>query len=65
MRIQSYQYVHCSCKDKIWGLQQNGNHLQGFIQALLLTLVFHEELSFMAVGQDPMYVSMLALAPGG
>ena len=28
-------------------------YYQGFIQALLLTFVFHEELSFMAIGHNP------------
>ena len=39
--------------------------LQGFIQALLLTSIFHEELSFMAAGHNLMCVSMLAIAIGG
>ena len=39
--------------------------LQGFIQALLLTFIFHEELSFMAVGHNLTCVSMLAIAIGG
>ena len=36
----------------------------GFVQALLLTSVFHKRLSFMAIGQNPMCVSMLAIATG-
>ena len=36
--------------------------LQGFIQALLLTSIFHEGLSFIVVGHNPMYASTLALA---
>ena len=39
--------------------------LQGFIQALLLTSVFHERLSFMAIGHNPICVSMLAIATRG
>ena len=31
-------------------------YCQGFIQALLLTSVFHKGLSFMAVGNNPTYV---------
>ena len=38
--------------------------LQGFIQVLLLTSVFHEGLSFMAVGHNPACASMLSLAAG-
>ena len=37
---------------------------QGFIQALLLTSVFHEGLSFMAVGYNPTCVSTFAIAAG-
>ena len=39
--------------------------MQGFIQALLLTSVFPEGLSLMAVGYNPTYVSTLALAAEG
>ena len=39
--------------------------LQGFIQALLLTSVFHEGLSFMDVGHKPTCVSTLTLAAMG
>ena len=39
--------------------------MQGFIQACLLTSVFHERLSSMAIGHNPTYISMLALATGG
>ena len=38
---------------------------QGFVQALLLSSVFHEGLSFMAVGHDPTCVSAFAIATGG
>ena len=38
---------------------------QGFIQAFLLTFVFHEGLSFMTLGHNPMCVSTLAIATGG
>ena len=41
-------------------------YLQGFIQALLLTSVCHEGLSFMAMGHNLMcIISMLTLAAGG
>ena len=40
-------------------------HHQGFIQALSLTSVFHEGLSVVAIGHNPTYVSMFALAAGG
>ena len=40
-------------------------YMHGFIQALLLTSVFHEGLSFMAIGHDPMCISTLALEAGG
>ena len=36
-----------------------------FIQALLLTSIFHEGLSSMSVVHNPMCVSTLALAAGG
>ena len=39
--------------------------MQGFIQALLLTSVFLEGLSFMAIGHNPAYISMLCFATGG
>ena len=39
--------------------------MQGFIQALLLTSVFPEGLSLMAVGYNPTCVSTLALAAEG
>ena len=39
--------------------------VQDFIQALLMTSVFHEGLSFTAVGHDPLCISTLALAAGG
>ena len=35
--------------------------VQGFVQVLFLTSVFHEGLSFIAVGHNSMCVSMLAL----
>ena len=38
---------------------------QGFIQALLLTSVFHKGLSFMAVGHNQTCISTLTLAVGG
>ena len=38
---------------------------QGFIQALLLTSVFHERLSFMAVCHNFKFVNMMTLAAGG
>ena len=38
---------------------------QGFIQALWLTSVFHEGLSFMALGRNPTYISMLTIATRG
>ena len=38
--------------------------VQGFIQALLLTSVFHEGLSFMAIGYNLTCISMLTLAAG-
>ena len=38
---------------------------QDFIQALLLTSVFYEELSFMTTGHKPIFVSTLALAAVG
>ena len=38
---------------------------QGFIQALLLTSVFHEGLSFMDVGHNPTCISTLTLAVVG
>ena len=38
---------------------------QGFIEAFLLTSVFHEGLSFIVVGHNPTCVSVLALAAGG
>ena len=38
---------------------------QFFIQALLLTSFFHEELSFMAVDDNPRCESTFALAAGG
>ena len=37
----------------------------GFIQAFLLTSFFHEALSFMAVGHNPMSISTLVIATGG
>ena len=37
---------------------------QGFIQALLLTSVFHERLSFIAAGHNPVCVSTLAITTG-
>ena len=40
-------------------------YYQGFIQALLLTFVFHEELSFMAIGHNLKCISILILAAGG
>ena len=36
-----------------------------FVQALFLTSVFHEGLSFMAIGHNPMCVTTLAIATGG
>ena len=39
--------------------------MRGLIQALLLTSVFQKRLSFMTIGHNPVYVSMLALAVGG
>ena len=39
--------------------------MQGFIQALLLTSVFHEGLSFMTVGDNPTCISTLVIATGG
>ena len=41
------------------------NNVQGFIQALLLTSVFHEGLSFMDVGHKLTCVSTLTLATVG
>ena len=38
---------------------------QSFIQALLLTSVFHERLSFMAVCHNLKFVNMMTLAAGG
>ena len=38
---------------------------QGFIQALLLTSIFHGGSCFITVGHNPMCVSKLALAAGG
>ena len=37
---------------------------KSFVQALLLTSIFHDGLSFMVIGQNPMYVNLLALAAG-
>ena len=34
-------------------------------KSLLLTFIFHEGLSFMALGFKPMCISMLAIATGG
>ena len=45
--------------------QTISSKFQSFIQALLLTFVFHEGLSFIAVGHNSMCVSMLAIATGG
>ena len=38
--------------------------VQGFIQTLLLTSVFHKGLSFMAVVHNPTYMSTLTLVAG-
>ena len=38
---------------------------QRFIQAFLLTSVFHGGLSFVAVGHNPMYIKVFVLADGG
>ena len=35
-------------------------HYQSFIEALLLTSIFHEGLSFMAIGHNPACISILA-----
>ena len=40
-------------------------HDQGFTQALLLISVFHEGLSFMAVGHNATCINMLTLAARG
>ena len=37
---------------------------KSFVQALLLMSIFHDGLSFMVIGQNPMYVNLLALAAG-
>ena len=48
-------------------MSQNSKWLlyQGFIQSLLLTSVFHEGLSFMAIGHNPTGISTFTLAAGG
>ena len=47
------------------GFEHRTPGYQGFIQALLLTSVFHNGLSFMTVGHKPTYISTLMLVVGG
>ena len=47
------------------GFEHRTPGYQGFIQALLLTSVFHNGLSFMTVGHKPTYISTLMLVAGG
>ena len=43
----------------IFQVDQKNPPIQGFIQAILLTSVFHEWLSFMTVGLNPTCINML------
>ena len=45
--------------------KRKADNTQDVIQALMLTSVFHEGLSFMALGHNPMCVSRLAIATWG
>ena len=47
-----------------WNIFRNLINRQGFIQALLLSSVFHEGLSFMALGYNLMCINTLTLSAG-
>ena len=57
-----YQAQHQRIYHHLHRQVQSLLYKQGFIQTLLLTSVFHKQLSFMVVGHGPMCVSMFTLA---